>query len=174
MDADVYGHREEIRLDERQLSRALGVSRTPIREAMTLTRAGRLPAHRSAPRRLHRPENQEGDHRDHRSLRGAGEHGGEARDNNAYNDSISAGPCSPRFTALRRADFDDLDDLLLGFPVDEDAAARKGAPGSLPAGVASSPRRMRVRLTPSAQLQLTLVKTIFERLYAWSTMLTLH
>ena len=36
MDADIYGHREEIRLDERQLSRALGVSRTPIREAMTL------------------------------------------------------------------------------------------------------------------------------------------
>jgi DNA-binding GntR family transcriptional regulator len=36
MDADVYAHREEIRLDERQLSSALGVSRTPIREAMTL------------------------------------------------------------------------------------------------------------------------------------------
>ena len=36
MDADIYAHREEIRLDERQLSRALGVSRTPIREAMTL------------------------------------------------------------------------------------------------------------------------------------------
>jgi DNA-binding GntR family transcriptional regulator len=36
MDADTYAHREEIRLDERQLSTALGVSRTPIREAMTL------------------------------------------------------------------------------------------------------------------------------------------
>ncbi len=36
VDADVYGHPEEIRLDERQLSRALGVSRTPVREAMTL------------------------------------------------------------------------------------------------------------------------------------------
>jgi DNA-binding GntR family transcriptional regulator len=35
-DADIYAHREEIRLDERQLSHALGVSRTPIREAMTL------------------------------------------------------------------------------------------------------------------------------------------
>jgi len=34
--ADIYSHREEIRLDERQLSAALGVSRTPIREAMTL------------------------------------------------------------------------------------------------------------------------------------------
>jgi DNA-binding GntR family transcriptional regulator len=36
MAADIYGQREEIRLDERQLGRALGVSRTPIREAMTL------------------------------------------------------------------------------------------------------------------------------------------
>ena len=36
MDADIYAHREEIRLDERQLSGALGVSRTPMREAMTL------------------------------------------------------------------------------------------------------------------------------------------
>ena len=36
MDADIYARREEIRLDDRQLSRALGVSRTPIREAMTL------------------------------------------------------------------------------------------------------------------------------------------
>jgi DNA-binding GntR family transcriptional regulator len=36
MAADIYAQKEEIRLDERQLSRALGVSRTPIREAMTL------------------------------------------------------------------------------------------------------------------------------------------
>ena len=36
MDADIYAHPEEIRLDERLLSQALGVSRTPIREAMTL------------------------------------------------------------------------------------------------------------------------------------------
>jgi DNA-binding GntR family transcriptional regulator len=35
-DADIYGQAEEIRLDERHLSRAMGVSRTPIREAMTL------------------------------------------------------------------------------------------------------------------------------------------
>ena len=35
MDADIYGSAEEIRLDERQLIEALGVSRTPIREAMT-------------------------------------------------------------------------------------------------------------------------------------------
>jgi DNA-binding GntR family transcriptional regulator len=34
--ADIYAHPTEIRLDERELSQALGVSRTPIREAMTL------------------------------------------------------------------------------------------------------------------------------------------
>src|SRR3546814_17746552 len=33
---DIYGHRDEIRLDERKLSTVLGVSRTPIREAMSL------------------------------------------------------------------------------------------------------------------------------------------
>src|SRR6516162_7280785 len=33
---DIYDHAQEIRLDERQLSEGLGVSRTPIREAMTL------------------------------------------------------------------------------------------------------------------------------------------
>jgi DNA-binding GntR family transcriptional regulator len=36
MNMDIYGHAEPIRLDERQLSRELGVSRTPIREAITL------------------------------------------------------------------------------------------------------------------------------------------
>ena len=35
-EADIYAHREEIRLDDRALARALGVSRTPIREAMML------------------------------------------------------------------------------------------------------------------------------------------
>lgn len=33
---DIYGHPGEIKLEERQLSEMLGVSRTPIREAMTL------------------------------------------------------------------------------------------------------------------------------------------
>jgi DNA-binding GntR family transcriptional regulator len=33
---DIYGTPHEIRLDERRLSEGLGVSRTPIREAMTL------------------------------------------------------------------------------------------------------------------------------------------
>ncbi len=33
---DIYGHPHEIRLDERRLSEGLGVSRTPIREAMTV------------------------------------------------------------------------------------------------------------------------------------------
>jgi len=35
-DADIYATREPVRLDERVLSETLGVSRTPIREAMTL------------------------------------------------------------------------------------------------------------------------------------------
>src|SRR5258708_15364026 len=33
---DIYDHAQEIRLDERRLSEGLGVSRTPIREAITL------------------------------------------------------------------------------------------------------------------------------------------
>ena len=33
---DIYGQPDLIRLDERQLSQKLGVSRTPIREALTL------------------------------------------------------------------------------------------------------------------------------------------
>src|SRR5271166_2839554 len=33
---DIYDHPQEIRLDERRLSDGLGVSRTPIREAMTV------------------------------------------------------------------------------------------------------------------------------------------
>jgi len=49
MAADIYAQREEIRLDERQLSLALGVSRTPLREAMTrLEQEGFL---RTVPRR---------------------------------------------------------------------------------------------------------------------------
>lgn len=36
VDADIYKARDEIRLDERVLSESLGVSRTPIREALTL------------------------------------------------------------------------------------------------------------------------------------------
>jgi len=46
---DIYGHAEEIRLDERQLSQDLGVSRTPIREALSvLEQEGFV---RSVPRR---------------------------------------------------------------------------------------------------------------------------
>jgi DNA-binding GntR family transcriptional regulator len=33
---DIYDHPDEVRLDERRLSQDLGVSRTPIREAMTV------------------------------------------------------------------------------------------------------------------------------------------
>jgi DNA-binding GntR family transcriptional regulator len=35
-DADIYSRSDEIRLDERAVSQQLGVSRTPVREAMTL------------------------------------------------------------------------------------------------------------------------------------------
>jgi DNA-binding GntR family transcriptional regulator len=35
-EADIYAHADEIRLDEKHLSQQLGVSRTPIREAITL------------------------------------------------------------------------------------------------------------------------------------------
>jgi len=46
---DVYGSSAEIRLDERQLARELGVSRTPVREALAqLEREGFV---RSVPRR---------------------------------------------------------------------------------------------------------------------------
>ena len=48
-DMDIYGHLGEIRLDERQLSQELGVSRTPIREALSvLEQEGFV---RSVPRR---------------------------------------------------------------------------------------------------------------------------
>ena len=36
IEMDIYGQPDPIRLDERQLSQKLGVSRTPIREALTL------------------------------------------------------------------------------------------------------------------------------------------
>ncbi|RQR35640.1 GntR family transcriptional regulator [Burkholderia sp. Bp9143] len=35
-DTDIYHSHEEVRLDEKELTEALGVSRTPVREAMTL------------------------------------------------------------------------------------------------------------------------------------------
>src|SRR6201995_4850380 len=35
-DTDIYDPKQELRLDERQLTAALGVSRTPIREALSL------------------------------------------------------------------------------------------------------------------------------------------
>ena len=35
-DTDIYGYRDEVQLDKRVLTEALGVSRTPVREAMTL------------------------------------------------------------------------------------------------------------------------------------------
>ncbi|MBV8496570.1 MAG: GntR family transcriptional regulator [Gammaproteobacteria bacterium] len=34
--SDIYGQRQQLRLDERELTQALGVSRTPIREALSI------------------------------------------------------------------------------------------------------------------------------------------
>ena len=48
-DMDIYGHRGEIRLDERKLGEDLGVSRTPIREALGFLEQEGLV--RSVPRR---------------------------------------------------------------------------------------------------------------------------
>ena len=33
---DIYGQQQDLRLDERQLTAALGVSRTPVREALQI------------------------------------------------------------------------------------------------------------------------------------------
>ena len=66
-DADIYGQTAEIRLDERQLADALGVSRTPIREAMTLLeQEGFL---RTVPRRgIFIVRKTEADHRNDRDV----------------------------------------------------------------------------------------------------------
>ena len=50
---DIYDHPDEVRLDERRLSQDLGVSRTPIREAMTLLEQEGFV--RTRPRRSGRP-----------------------------------------------------------------------------------------------------------------------
>ncbi len=55
-DTDIYDPTQELRLDERQLTTALGVSRTPIREALSLSRTGRFHSHRAAPRHFHHPQ----------------------------------------------------------------------------------------------------------------------
>jgi len=51
-DTDIYDPKQELRLDERQLTAALGVSRTPIREPLA-PRAGRIHSHHTASRYLH-------------------------------------------------------------------------------------------------------------------------
>ena len=76
---DIYGHPHEIRLDERRLSEGLGVSRTPIREAMTLLEQEGFVRTLSAPRHLCRAQDQARNRRDHHGHGGARKHGGAAR-----------------------------------------------------------------------------------------------
>ena len=76
---DIYDHPHEIRLDERRLSDGLGVSRTPIREAMTLLEQEGFV--RTRPRRgifvVRKIEAR--DRRDDHGHGGARKHGGAAR-----------------------------------------------------------------------------------------------
>ena len=73
---DIYKSRAEIRLDERKLAADLGISRTPVREAISqLEREGFV---RSVPRRgvyVARKTQERGDRADRR-LGSAREHGG--------------------------------------------------------------------------------------------------
>jgi Transcriptional regulators len=103
MAADIYGQREEIRLDERQLSRALGVSRTPIREAMALSsrRASCAPFRGAASSSSERPRK-----RSSRSSRSARRsrawRRGLRRSRRPMKASARCATCSTSFTAPRR------------------------------------------------------------------------
>ena len=76
---DIYDHPDEIRLDERQLSQDLAVSRTPVREAITLLEQEGFV--RSVPRRgiFVVKKTKKRDPRDDHGLGGAGEHVGASR-----------------------------------------------------------------------------------------------
>ena len=76
---NIYDHPEEIRLDERQLSRDLGVSRTPIREALSLLEQEGFVRVGAPARHLYRPQKQERNHRDDHGLGGDREHGRTSR-----------------------------------------------------------------------------------------------
>ena len=80
LEVDVYGDRDAHRLDERQLSRQLAVSRTPVREALQRLEHEGLVV--SVPRRgdVRRPQDQAGDHRDDHRVGRPREHGRTPRD----------------------------------------------------------------------------------------------
>lgn len=106
MEMDIYS-REEIRLEERRLSGKLGVSRTPIREAMTLLEQEGFV--RSVPRRgifvVHQVEAR--DHRDDHGMGSPRRHGGAPRLRaGERGESVScARTCMPSPTAIPRSSF---------------------------------------------------------------------
>jgi DNA-binding FadR family transcriptional regulator len=79
-DTDIYHSREEIRLDEKELTEALGVSRTPVREAMTLLEQEGLLRTVPAARNLYPAQDEERNRRHDLHVGGARKHGGPACD----------------------------------------------------------------------------------------------
>ena len=73
---DLYGKPEPVMLDERELSDRLGVSRTPVREAMAMLEQDGFVQHGAAPRHHRGQEEQERNRRHDPRLGGAGKHGG--------------------------------------------------------------------------------------------------
>ena len=76
---NIYAEDAELRLDERQLSEQLRISRTPIREALARLEQEGLVAHPAAQGRDDRAQVGGRDPRDDHRLGGAREHGGAAR-----------------------------------------------------------------------------------------------
>ena len=76
MAMNIYADDAKLKLDERQLSEQLQISRTPIREAPGPPRAGRIGARRAKEGCVHPSEIGRRDFGDDHGLGCAGEHGG--------------------------------------------------------------------------------------------------